>query len=120
MSTLIKYQTELSRLSKFLAAAREELGDRPSVQQVQTFLAVCASPEGITQSDLMARTKIGKTSMSKNVADLTEVTALRQPGPGLLEQQIDPANRIYRIVKLTNKGERAAMRIITKTFGTKT
>ncbi len=63
--------------------------------------------EGLSQRELLEfldATSI--TALSRNLADLSELTTKKTPGPGLLEQRVDPSNLRIKRVFLTPKGKR--------------
>lgn len=118
---LSDYQDEVSRMLRLLNVAREEIDDTMSVQQLQVFIACMCKPDGMPQADIQKLCRLTKSSTTTNIANLTDVTMRKRPGPGLVEQFVDPMNRVARVVRLSSKGEKAALRILGKVYkgGTK-
>lgn len=75
-----------------------------SVQKFHMFLAIAQWP-GSTQGDLLVKTGQNRGNGGKNIMDLTTLTSARAPGPGLVSSEIDPRDRKYRVIDLTDKGK---------------
>lgn len=92
----------LRRLIECVKEVRRVSPEMP-VQTLHTLLAVAMEP-GISMSDLMARTKLGQSSCSRNVALLSENHRLGKPGLNLVVAFEDPKERRRKLVDLTSKG----------------
>lgn len=76
-------------------------------QTAVSFLWVCIH-DGITMKDLSDRVGVSQSSMSRNIAALSETHRYGKPGYDLVYATEDPAERRRKIVKLTPKGRRIA------------
>ena len=61
----------------------------------------------IDQSTLLENCGLKRSCGSKAIASLTELTADKTEGPGLIESTADPMNLKTRIIRLTPKGQEA-------------
>ena len=113
---MIRYQTELSQVIKFLQRFRSEVGSEMTVQQLLTLMYVATEP-GIEQGVLGERAGISSSAISKNVANLSHWKATKTPGPGILTQQIDPMRLTIRLVHLTPKGSQIFRDICSDVWG---
>ncbi len=96
----------LRALDRALRYARSKLSPDITAQRLLILIAVYFH-EGLSQRQLLEfldATSI--TALSRNLADLSELTTRKTPGPGLLEQRVDPANLRIKRVFLTPKGKR--------------
>lgn len=76
-------------------------------QMAVSFLWVCIH-NGITMKDLADRVGVSQSSMSRNVAALSETHRYGKAGYDLVFATEDPTERRRKIVKLTPKGRRVA------------
>lgn len=75
------------------------------LQRLQAFLLIASRGDaGTNHATLIHELELSRSQASKVVADLTELTSRKEPGPGLVESVPDPMNMRTRIVKLTPKG----------------
>lgn len=80
--------------------------------QIMATLLVIAKNPGASVTDVADRTGQTLTSAARNVKILAEMkgwdadTNRPEPGLGLVEIEINPANQRQRLVRLTNKGQR--------------
>jgi DNA-binding MarR family transcriptional regulator len=97
-----------------LSRARDLVDDSMSVQKLQILLAVAAAGDaGIDQGSLQQRTKQARSTCSKNVHDLTTVTARKEAGPGLVVVEQDAMNLRSNTVRLTQRGRS----VVSQLFG---
>jgi DNA-binding MarR family transcriptional regulator len=84
-----------------------------SVQKLQILMAIAAAGEGgIDQGSLQQRTKQARPTCSKNVHDLTTVTARKESGPGLVVVEQDAMNLRTNTVRLTQRGRTVVAQIL--------
>lgn len=84
---------------------RDHVDKEASVQKLSVFLEIATSP-GIDNGTLIHRLDLSRSNASKLIRDLTDFTALKKPGPGVVRQEIDPMDMTRRMSFLTEKGER--------------
>lgn len=78
--------------------------DTLTARQVLTFLVVASRASGtVPQSQVEAETGQSRTVLSRSIVRLGEGTP-KEPGLGLMVSTIDPEDRRYRVVTLTDKG----------------
>jgi DNA-binding MarR family transcriptional regulator len=94
-----------NKMRKFLAASRDLLGQEVTVQKVQVLCEVMLQP-GIDQQTLIKRVNQTRSAVSKNLADWSDVTSTKQPGPGFIESRINPMNRVIRELHPTKRGQK--------------
>ena len=89
---------------ELLKVARE-VDDTCSVQKLQVlcFIAACGEV-GTDHATIQNRVDVGKSHCSRIVADWSELTADKRPGPAFVNVRIDPMNSRHRIITLTEKG----------------
>jgi len=80
-------------------------------QAVAVFLCVAKSPMPIRMSAVAEEIGLAQSSISRNVALLSEWTRHQVKGQGLLEAYEDPMERRRKLVRLTKKGEKFAKSI---------
>jgi len=100
----ITQHESLRILDRALRFARVELSPDVTAQRLLILLAVHFH-EGLSQRELLGHldgTSI--TALSRNIADLSDMTTKKQPGPGLLELRGDPMNLRIKRVHMTEKG----------------
>lgn len=103
-------EVSLQQLETMLRFARAQLSPDVTVQRLLILLCV-AQYEGLSQTELLRKLDATSiTALSRNLADLSAVTSRKQPGPGLLEQRIDPMSLRTKRVFLTTKGRRFVRR----------
>ncbi len=73
-------------------------------QTIYIFLLVVAHP-GISMKELVKTTGLASSSVSRNVALLSETHIGGQPGHNLLRAYEDPMDRRTKLVELTHKGK---------------
>lgn len=94
----------LRRLLTALAKARETLG-HVEIQQLETLLYVAVEGE-VGQQDVGTRLHLTKAAASRNVDSLSSWTPKKEKGPGFVDSADDPANRRYKVVRITPQGQR--------------
>lgn len=97
---------EMQQLEKALRFARSNLSADITAQRLLILIGVYFH-EGLSQRELL--NFLDSTSiaaLSRNIADLSDLTTKKVRGPGLLEQRIDPLNLRVKRVFLTKKGKR--------------
>lgn len=95
--------TASNRIRKFLQAVRA-VEPECSVQKLQILVEIMLQP-GIDQNTLVRKVDQTRSAVSKNVADWTDITSKKKPGPGFVESRIDPMNRTGRLLYPTAKGK---------------
>lgn len=101
-----KMTIEMQQLEKALRFARSNLSADITAQRLLILICVHFH-EGSSQRELLNfldSTSI--TALSRNIADLSGWTTKKLPGPGLLEQRIDPLNLRLKRVFLTDRGKK--------------
>lgn len=92
-----------------------EIGD-VSVGTLTLFLTIGTRP-GLSQREYGDILKLGKTTVSQQALRLTEVDAYHRPGPGLIDMDVDPAERRRKILTLTTKGQKLLARVVRSMEG---
>ncbi|MBS0582748.1 MAG: winged helix-turn-helix transcriptional regulator [Proteobacteria bacterium] len=110
------HQAELKKVVAMLQSYRRHVDENASLKAVLVFLTVALEP-GSDQVHIGEVSGLHRAVVSKYIADLTALTSTKQPGPGLVENAIDPRNLRYRYPRLTPKGERVLEKIVKETFG---
>lgn len=96
----------LTALDETLRYARAHLSADITAQRLLILINV-ALHEGLSQKELLSQLdSTSITALSRNIADLSALTAAKRPGPDLLELRIDPMNLRVRRVHLTRRGKR--------------
>ena len=99
-------QRTLRTLDRALRYARAKLHPDVSAQRLSILIAVYFH-EGLSQRELLNHLDMTSiTALSRNLAELSNLTTKKLPGPGLLEQRADPLNLRVKRVYLTRKGKR--------------
>jgi DNA-binding MarR family transcriptional regulator len=97
---------QIYRLKHFIAEILKLSSELP-LQAVNIFLNVAAQP-GITSRELMAQTKMSQSSISRNVALLSDVHRSGSPGLGLIFTVEDPLERRRKLIYLSDDGKKLA------------
>jgi DNA-binding MarR family transcriptional regulator len=109
----------LRSLDRALRYARAKLSPDITAQRLLILIAVYFH-EGLSQRELLSHLELTSiTALSRNLADLSALTTKKQPGPGLLEQRVDPLNLRVKRVFLTAKGKRFMRNWLEVTGGRK-
>ena len=109
----------LRSLDRALRFARARLSPDITAQRLLILIAVYFH-EGLSQRELLEPLELTSiTALSRNLADLSAFTTKKLPGPGLLEQRIDPLNLRVKRVYLTPKGKRFMKSWLEVTSGVK-
>ncbi|MGV8921653.1 MAG: MarR family winged helix-turn-helix transcriptional regulator [Pseudomonas sp.] len=98
------------RLSGIVRAFRAISADMP-MQQADILVTIAQSP-GLSMNDICVKTHLSQSSVSRNVAALSEFYKLGTPGLGLVEAVNDPREHRRRIVFLTTKGKTFITRLM--------
>ncbi|SMF41940.1 DNA-binding transcriptional regulator, MarR family [Tistlia consotensis] len=93
---------ELAGLSRVIEILRTIDSDM-TVQAVAIFLAICRR-EGITMKELGIGLGIAQSSVSRNVAALSDKARRDRPALGLVAAEEDPDDWRRKIVRLTPRG----------------
>lgn len=99
-------EQRLQELDRALRFARARLNPEISAQRLLILLCVYFN-EGMSQRELLD--KLDSTSipaLSRNLADLSALTARKTTGPGLLELRTEPMNLRVKRVHLTPNGRK--------------
>ena len=91
-------------LARLLAEIRLQVDSEMSVQRLQVLMHCMASPDGVDQQGIPAAVDQSRSAVSKNLADLSELTSKKTRGPGLLRSDADPMNLSTRIIRVTQTG----------------
>lgn len=108
---------EMAQLERALRFARSRLTPDITAQRLLILIGVYFH-EGLSQRELLKyldSTSI--TALSRNIADLSTLTTKKNPGPGLLELQVDPMNLRVKKIYLTAKGRRFMKQWFAATTG---
>ena len=109
----------LRSLDRALRYARAKLSPDITAQRLLILIAVYFH-EGLSQRELLSHLDLTSiTALSRNLADLSSLTTKKLPGPGLLEQRVDPLNLRIKRVFLTAKGKRFMRGWLEATSGAK-
>ena len=104
-------------LDRALRFARAKLSPDITAQRLLILIAVYFN-EGQSQRELLQHLESTSiTALSRNIADLSEFTTRKLPGPGLLELRIDPLNLRIKRVFLTPKGRSFVKQWLAVTAG---
>lgn len=96
----------LCSLDRALRFARARLSPDITAQRLLILLNVYIN-EGLSQRELLDRLdSTSITALSRNLAEMSDLTTRKQPGPGLLELRVDPMNLRVKHVHLTPKGRK--------------
>jgi DNA-binding MarR family transcriptional regulator len=115
---MTKYMKELRATINFLQAVRKHIEEDATGKELLTLLGITVEP-GIDQSTLGIRLNLTRSGVSKDIADLSVLTSRKQPGPGLVENTIDPMRMNIRLPMLTRKGEAAMTKVCEAAWGPK-
>jgi DNA-binding MarR family transcriptional regulator len=92
------------KLDRALRYARAKLSPDITAQRLLILIGVYLH-EGLSQRELLEHLdSTSITALSRNIADLSELTTRKVSGPGLLELRTDPMNLRVKRVFLTRKG----------------
>ena len=95
------------RMMRRVIAVMSRLRKQDATMSVQRILMLVwvAANEGRPQRDLLAAFKdLTSASISRNVAALSDVPSLGEPGLGLISWRQDPLDRRSNLLHLTPKG----------------
>ncbi|MDX1508322.1 MAG: hypothetical protein R3358_15100 [Woeseiaceae bacterium] len=107
----------LQSLDRGLRFARAKLSPDITAQRLLILLAVYFH-EGLSQRELLRHLELTSiTALSRNLADLSDLTTKKEAGPGLLELRVDPMNLRAKRVYLTRKGTRFVQQWLAETSG---
>jgi len=102
---------DLAGLCRALRVARARVSPDITAQRLLILLAV-HEHEGLSQRELLGELEdTSITALSRNLADLSELTSRKGEGPGLVELRSDPMNLRIRRVHLTARGRRLVCEI---------
>lgn len=100
------YDKNVQMLERALRFARARLSPDITAQRLLILIAVYFH-EGLSQRELLNHLdSTSITALSRNLADLSDLTTKKNLGPGLLTLQVDPLNLRVKRVFLTAKGRR--------------
>jgi len=83
-----------------------ELDAEMQAQTVAIFLYIANSPVPVKMQDIADDLGLAQSSVSRNVAALSDWTRHRTKGHNLVEAFEDPMERRRKLVRLTTKGKR--------------
>lgn len=116
MATLTPQRT-LRALDRALRYARAKLHPDITAQRLSILIAVYFH-EGLSQRELLGHLELTSiTALSRNIADLSNLTTKKLRGPGLLELRTDPLNLRVKRVFLTGRGKRFMERWLEAAVG---
>ncbi|MGE0482637.1 MAG: hypothetical protein AB7Q81_00710 [Gammaproteobacteria bacterium] len=103
---MVEALLDLVTLENTLRHARRTLGPDVTLQRLLILMAVYRN-EGASQSELLAVLEgTSITALSRNLADVGELTSRKTTGPGLVELRVDPTNLRRKHIYLTPRGRR--------------
>lgn len=101
---------KLKTLDAALRFARSELSADITAQRLLILICVFFN-EGLSQRELLSKLdSTSITALSRNLAEMSEWTPRKVPGPGLVELRPEPMNLRIKRVYLTAKGNRFVRR----------
>lgn len=110
---MIREKEVTAPLSQLLTVIERfrEMDTEMQTQTVAVFLCVAKSPMPVRMSVIADETGLAQSSISRNVALLSQWSRHQVKGQGLLEAYEDPTERRRKLVRLTKKGEKFAKSI---------
>lgn len=107
----------LVKLNQLLRLVRSRLGPDITVQRLLILVNVYLN-EGLSQNELLQRLDMTSvTALSRNLAELSDLTPRKQPGPGLIELRSDSLNLRKKRIFLTEQGREFLSELMSqKTF----
>jgi DNA-binding MarR family transcriptional regulator len=105
----------LTQVVKDLAPPDEPETAFMPLQAFEILMLIGLFP-GITMNDLSERTGLAQSSVSRNVAMLSEYHRLGKPGFNLVETHEDPYERRRKVLFLNDKGRRALTRMASTLY----
>jgi DNA-binding MarR family transcriptional regulator len=112
----VEHVLELDRALRF---ARAKLSPDITAQRLLILIGVYLH-EGLSQRELLSHLdSTSITALSRNIADLSDLTTRKLPGPGLLELRSDPMNLRVKRVFLTRKGRKFVRQWLSSSAGRK-
>lgn len=97
-------------LDRALRFVRSKLSPDITAQRLLILICVFLN-EGLSQRELLSKLdSTSTTALSRNLADLSQLTSQKRPGPDLLELRTDKMNLRLKRVYLTAKGRRFVKR----------
>lgn len=93
----------LKRIPRAYAAFKMTVGRPVSAELFTTFIEIALN-EGNTVGDLADRLNVNKTSLSRNLLDLSDKLRTGEEGYGLLMRSPDPTNLRGVLYVLTQRG----------------
>ncbi|MFN4278281.1 MAG: MarR family winged helix-turn-helix transcriptional regulator [Ferrovibrio sp.] len=100
----------LFKLLRVTEKCRDAL-DFMEAQTLQCLLLIATNP-GIRQSDLVEKTGLAPSTISRNIAMLSKVFKPGTPGLDFVRAFEDPSYRRTKLVELTPKGQRFVAELI--------
>lgn len=95
---------QLEAVERALRFARSRLTADVTAQRLLILICVFFN-EGLSQRELLAKLEsTSTTALSRNLADLSQLTSRKRVGPSLLELRTDPMNLRLKRVYLTETG----------------
>ena len=117
--------TTAADLSRFIDAVRtisEGLGEGATVDRVLALLTIAHHTElnnGVDQNELARLTGTSPSTMSRNVAALSDIGDRGRTPLNMIEVRFDPADRRRRVVSTNNKGEALVNKALARLTGRK-
>ncbi|MDR3446258.1 MarR family winged helix-turn-helix transcriptional regulator [Dyella sp.] len=96
-----------------MGVLRESLGIDTTLLKAQIIFEVANHPQ-IPQFELESRVDAAKSTVSRNVLDLTRQTSRKEPGPNLVVQLEDPEYRKRNLLELTTKGQSLMTKMVAE------
>ena len=108
----LKMGSDLLRLHLKIIEHFRLLDSEMQAQCIATFLYVASSGLPLKMQDIADNLGLAQSSISRNVANLSDWTRHHKKGHGLLEAYEDPMERRRKLVKLTTKGKKFAKSLL--------
>lgn len=96
-----------------MSVLRESLGIDTTLLKAQILFVVANHPQ-IPQFELESRVDAAKSTVSRNVLDLTRTTSRKEAGPNLVVQLEDPEYRKRNLLELTTKGQALMVKMVAE------
>lgn len=96
-----------------MGVLRESLGIDTTLLKLQVLIEVANHPQ-IPQFELESRVDAAKSTVSRNVLDLTRTTSRKETGPNLVVQLEDPEYRKRNLLELTTKGQQLVTKMVAE------
>ncbi|MEL6979763.1 MAG: MarR family winged helix-turn-helix transcriptional regulator [Pseudomonadota bacterium] len=111
MSELSPDEERAARTALALIQAFRSLDPDMQLPMAASFLLVALN-DGVSRTEVMRELNVAGSTATRNLMGLMEQGRLGRPGHGLVDQQINPEERRWRMHSLTPEGRRFLARIV--------